>query len=250
MAHRYLIDEIQISRQLAALNAWLPAPPRRLLDAGCGMGQLAAALVTRGYDVRAIDIDPDAVAAARANGVQAHRANLIDFDDAPFDVVVCSLSLHHVDGLDHAVERIHHLLAPGGVLVVDEFAWEQADHRTAAWFYDMAAVLESAGLLPPREQPQAAADPLERWITRHRDEDPMNTGESIITQIERRFEVRELRRVPYLHRYLGGWLTGRNASAVFDRLAEVEQLRVMDRTVHPVGVQLLAQRTGRSQLAA
>jgi SAM-dependent methyltransferase len=238
------VDEVEINRQLAALSAWLPAPPRRLLDAGCGRGQLAAALAARRYDVRAIDIDPEAVAATRANGVHAHRANLIDYDDAPFDVVVCSLSLHHVDGLDRAVKRIHSLLAPGGVLVVDEFAWEMADHGAAAWFFDMAAVLESAGLLPPCELLTPAVDPLRRWTTRHRDEDPMNTGESIIAEIERRFEIREIRRVPYLHRYLAGWLTGSNATAVFERLAQVEQLRVMDRMVHPVGVQVLAQRRG------
>jgi hypothetical protein len=74
----------------------------------------------------------------------------------------------------------------------------------------------------------------------------MNTGESIVTEIERRFGVREIRRVPYLHRYLGGWLTGSNATAVCERLAELEQLRVMDRMVPPVGVQLLAQRTETS----
>jgi SAM-dependent methyltransferase len=246
MAYRCLVDEIQINQQLAALSAWLPTPPRRLLDVGCGTGQLAAALAGRGYEVRAIDIDPEAVADARANGVQAHHVNVIDYDDAPFDVVVCSLSLHHVDGLDNAVERIHQLLVPGGVLVVDEFAWEQADHHAAAWFFDMAAVLESAGLLPPRDLLKPAVDPLARWITRHREEEPMNTGESIVTEIERRFEVREIRRVPYLHRYLGGWLTGTNATAVCERLAELEQLRVMDRMVPPVGVQLLAQRTETS----
>lgn len=243
MHHVDLVDELQIDRQLAALSAWLPAPPRRLLDAGCGEGQLAVALAAQGYDVRAIDVDADMVAATRANGVRADRVNLIDYDDAPFDVVVCSLSLHHVDGLDRAVERIHRLLVPGGVLVVDELAWEQVDHHGAAWFFDMAAVLESAGLLRPRELHRPAVDPLARWITRHREEERMNTGESIVTEIERRFDVREIRRVPYLHRYLGGWLTGSNATAVFERLAEVEQLRVMDRMVPPVGVQLLAQRT-------
>ena len=48
-----------------------------------------------------------------------------------FDAVVASRSLHHVPDLALAVDKIAQL-AP--LLIVEEFAWDQLDERTAAWY--------------------------------------------------------------------------------------------------------------------
>src|SRR5262249_26118962 len=91
--------------QLTYLGDWLPPAPARILDVGCGNGELARALERAGYAVLAIDIDPAAVAAAIAHGVNATEADMADFDADPFDAVLFSLSLHHMDRLTEALAR-------------------------------------------------------------------------------------------------------------------------------------------------
>ncbi|MFD0476192.1 class I SAM-dependent methyltransferase [Nonomuraea thailandensis] len=149
-----------VAGRQAFLTEWLPPAPARVLDAGCGRGRLALALARAGYAVSAVDIDPRAVAATTALGVAAIEADIADYDDRPFDAIVFSLSLHHTARLAEAVERARALLAAGGVLIVDEFAWERADRATASWFYDIGAVLAEAGLTASPEHGAAVEDPM------------------------------------------------------------------------------------------
>jgi SAM-dependent methyltransferase len=51
-------------------------------------------------------------------------------DPGPFDYVVASLSLHHIEDLGSALEKIANLLQAGGTLVVVEFAWDRLDEAT------------------------------------------------------------------------------------------------------------------------
>lgn len=120
-------DDVVLDDQLGFLDRVLPAPPARVLDVGCGRGVLAAGLAGQGFDVTAIDPDPEAVAAGRERGVAAVEAGLSEHPGGPYDAVIFARSLHHIPDLDNAVARAHALLQPDGVLVLDEFARDQAD---------------------------------------------------------------------------------------------------------------------------
>ncbi|WP_416875416.1 class I SAM-dependent methyltransferase [Kitasatospora sp. SC0581] len=65
----------------------------RVLDAGAGMGRVAAALLRRGHDVVAIEPDPALVHQARETypGLAIEERDILDLspDDGPFDLVVC-----------------------------------------------------------------------------------------------------------------------------------------------------------------
>jgi SAM-dependent methyltransferase len=235
--------ETRITEQVSFMTARLPATPARILDAGCGRGELARALTDRGYDVTAIDLSPDAVAEARKAGVDAKVANIEDYQDDPFDAVLFSVSLHHVERLDRALARTRELLKPGGVVIADEFAWERATPATAAWFYDMAVVLGKAGLIDRDDE--VLDDPLRRWWQRHRDDDPMHPGEAMISVFRAHLDVVETKHVPYLHRYLDGWLTEPD-NRVFAALRDIEQRRVADGSLAKVGLQLVARRPAHS----
>ena len=104
----------------------LPAPPARVLEVGCGRGELTTALAVAGYDV--LGIDPLA-----PPGDRFRRVRLEDLDpsDGGFDAVVASHSLHHVRDLDQALDRIVALLQPAGLLVLDEQGWDLADEDDA-----------------------------------------------------------------------------------------------------------------------
>jgi methionine biosynthesis protein MetW len=82
-------------------RAIIDAVPRgaRVLDVGCAAGHLAAALAAeRGCAVVGVEIDPSAVAAARARGVEVREADVerdgLDADG--FDVVVFGDVLEHL----------------------------------------------------------------------------------------------------------------------------------------------------------
>lgn len=101
-----------------------PVAGRRVLDLGCGAGQLAHYLATTGaLEVVGVDISERMLALARSDwahpNVRYERAAIEDVAFAParFDLIVSSLAFHYL--LDYAglVQRIAGWLAPGGRLV-------------------------------------------------------------------------------------------------------------------------------------
>lgn len=103
------------------------APASRVLEVGCGKGELALALDRAGHRVTAID--PRA-----PDGALFRRVGIEGFSDpGPFDHVVASLSLHHVGDLGAALDKMSGLLRAEGTLIVVEFAWDRLDAATAGW---------------------------------------------------------------------------------------------------------------------
>jgi SAM-dependent methyltransferase len=110
---------------IAAALAEHAAPPKRLLDAGCGLGQVARHAVDAGYRVVASDFADTALAAAR----DAAGARDIVFvrDDicatalvGPFDVIVDRATLHTLPRpRAHAwAGTMRKLAAPGATLII------------------------------------------------------------------------------------------------------------------------------------
>jgi len=63
-------------------------PDERVLEVGCGSGTVAAALLGRAGSVAATDINPHAVRAARALGIETVRTDLMAGVRGPFDLVL------------------------------------------------------------------------------------------------------------------------------------------------------------------
>jgi SAM-dependent methyltransferase len=102
--------------------------PRRVLEVGCGEGELAARLVEElGVELVAIDQSTRMVELARARGVEAQVGDVqeLEFEDASFDAVVAAWVLFHVPSLVRALAEIARVLRPGGRLVA---ATNQEDH--------------------------------------------------------------------------------------------------------------------------
>jgi SAM-dependent methyltransferase len=113
---------------VAFVLAALPPPQARVLDVGCGAGNLARALDAAGY--RVLAIDPEA-----PEGSIFRRTTLEELDEAgPFEAAVATYSLHHIESLDWALTRIASLLKPYGNLVIEEFGWDCLDQATAEWY--------------------------------------------------------------------------------------------------------------------
>jgi SAM-dependent methyltransferase len=137
---------------LSVLRHDLPPPPARLLEVGCGNGQLARALDRSGYNV--VAIDPEA-----PKGRIFRRTTIEAFEDGDgFDAVVAVTSLHHVENLDLALDKIQRLLRSGGSFVLEEFAYDRLlDDRTARWYFHQRQAAAATGQRSHRPLPRSFA---------------------------------------------------------------------------------------------
>jgi ubiquinone/menaquinone biosynthesis C-methylase UbiE len=116
-----------VSALIEFVLSQLPRPPQRLLEVGCGGGELANALDAAGYDV--VAIDPEA-----PEGRIFRRTTIEAFNEpGPFDAVVASRSLHHVEDIGGVLDKLVRLLTDGGPLILNEFAWDRREPMTPEW---------------------------------------------------------------------------------------------------------------------
>jgi SAM-dependent methyltransferase len=95
---------------------------RRVLDIGCGEGQVARRVATLGAGVVGLDPTLSQVRVARDRGggptfVRARAEALPCADDA-FDAVLLCLALEHVEELEVAIREVARVLEPGGRFVL------------------------------------------------------------------------------------------------------------------------------------
>ena len=119
-----VIEAEQPPHKTFVLNQLPDVRDKRILDLGCGQGELSIMLTRLGAEVIGVDLGEKLVELskeiARINEVECsfRVANITDlpFDDESFDFVVGIGILHHlpVKGLRDAVDEGHRVLKPGG----------------------------------------------------------------------------------------------------------------------------------------
>lgn len=136
----------------------------RILELGCGEGNLSLELASRGMLLTGIDLSPKRIeraeSKARALGLknppvfQTGDLNTLTLPNQAFDCVVAHDSLHHILNLGRLCDQVSRTLAPGGqFLVVDYIGMGLFRKVFAAFFY----------ALLPTHQPYRA-----KWALRHR----------------------------------------------------------------------------------
>jgi ribosomal protein L11 methyltransferase len=114
-----------------------PLPPG-VLDVGCGSGTVAVAVALLGaVDVVAVDVDPEAVVATRANAAANGVAEVIDASVTPvedldrtFGLVVANIGAATVR---HLAPALSARVAPGGSLLLSGFFVEDVELVAAAY---------------------------------------------------------------------------------------------------------------------
>ncbi len=105
------------------------SPGMRILDAGCGSGRNLVYLLREGYEVYAVDPDPQAVESVRAlakrlapalpeSNFRVEAVEQMSFDDACADVVISNTVLHFARDDAHFESMLHgswRVLKPGGL---------------------------------------------------------------------------------------------------------------------------------------
>lgn len=109
-----------VDARVPAVAAVVAAAPRRILEVGCGWGELAEWLARETEaEVVATDLSPHMVELARERGVDARVADVqeLPFADGEFDCAVAAWILYHVPDLDRGIAELSRVLRPGGTLV-------------------------------------------------------------------------------------------------------------------------------------
>lgn len=200
----------------------LPPTPARVLEVGCGNGDLARALEGAGYDVVAID-------PAAPDGPIFRRIKLEDLEeDERFDAVVAARVFHHMgENLEPNLERVARALEGGGPFVADEFGPDRLDGPTADWYEGQRRILAAAGR--GNERPGAA-----EWEAHH---SSVTASDVLLAAFRRRFEQRSYEEFPYLWRYLDGVAS-----------AELEQSLIDAGAIRALGYRFVGMPRNRSTL--
>ncbi|MFC4485950.1 class I SAM-dependent methyltransferase [Tepidiphilus baoligensis] len=132
----------------------LPLNNARIIELGCGDGTMSCRLAERAgvREIVALEVDEAQLARNLAKDRPASitfcrgAAEAINEPDESFDHAMMLKSLHHVpvDMMDRALEEIHRVLRPGGLLYVSEPVFEGEFNEIMRLFHDEKIVREAA----------------------------------------------------------------------------------------------------------
>jgi hypothetical protein len=241
----HAFEDVELEVPLRFLRPHLVGA-RRVLDVGCGNGLLAQRLAQGGWDVTALDRSLQRT--KRAPGLRYVEADFLGFEDAPYDALVFSASLHHLFPLDAALDRSLGLLCPGGRFLASDFDVEAPDLTTARWYYDVEGLLLEAGLFRPEKVDKADTEnALLRWHQEHVHSPPFHTGAAMRQGLSERFTDVGSATGPYLYRYVvGGLKPLSQAAAVASWLLATEERHVATGFLRAVGVCLWGRKPAES----
>jgi SAM-dependent methyltransferase len=120
--------------------------PGRILDWGCGYGQVADLLLRAGLDVTAFDYQPDAGAGVhpleRYPHLSVHTSpdpQALPFANDAFEAVLSCGVLEHVQDPDASLDEVRRVLCAGGVFYVfklpNRYSYLEAIARRAGLYY-------------------------------------------------------------------------------------------------------------------
>lgn len=169
---RHAALEQEVGRRLLERCEFRRSEPRRILDAGCATGELAANLKRqfRKAQVIGLDVAPSMLGRLRRRSRLLHRISAVCGDlgslplvDASVDLLCSNLALHWSSGLRATLEECGRVLRPAGMLLFATLgrgslaelrdAWPVADQ--AVRFLDFPDALQlgdamlASGLVEP-----------------------------------------------------------------------------------------------------
>jgi trans-aconitate methyltransferase len=172
----------------ALIELLAPQAGERILDLGCGSGQLTAKIAETGAQVTGLDRSAEMIAGARHNfpGMTFEIADASNFTvDTPLDAVFSNAALHWVTDANGAAASVARALRPGGRFVLEmggkgntravlEALREVAGPLETPWYFpsvgEYASLLERHGFevsfatLFDRPTRVEGVDGLEDWL--------------------------------------------------------------------------------------
>lgn len=130
----------------------------RILDIGCGAGYMSLELARSGYYVTAVDISRESIAIAQKmlqqntyeEGFGSLDYIVMDFEhidelENDFDIILFSVSMHHLVDVNKVVTKCHEMLAENKFVLVHEPCHERFLNRDAAQVALIRGILSLTG---------------------------------------------------------------------------------------------------------
>jgi ubiquinone/menaquinone biosynthesis C-methylase UbiE len=184
-----------------ALIDWLkPQAGERILDLGCGTGDLAYAISLSGADVTGSDLSKEMIETAQKKypAIPFYTSDASEFrSELPFDAVFSNAALHWMKHADQVVQNIASLLRPGGRFICEFGGFGNVSTITQAiisvlssrfgidassripWYFptigQYSSLVESHGLMPKqailfdRPTPMEGSGGLALWMDQFAD---------------------------------------------------------------------------------
>jgi malonyl-CoA O-methyltransferase len=136
------VVQAEVRRRLLERLPLFRLEPRRILDAGCGTGHAARALLERyrRAAVVALDLAPAMLASARHRRPWLRRLDVVCGDaaalplaDASVDLVFSNLMLQWCNDPDRVFGEFRRVLRPGGLVLFTSFGPDTLKELRAAW---------------------------------------------------------------------------------------------------------------------
>lgn len=115
-----VVETDETERFIESLLRYAPEKGR-VLDVGCGLGQMMSILREKGYDVVGVDANPKAAKIARDRGFEVIEGRFEEgmFEDESFDMIVTRSVLDHAIDPITLLATMENILKPGGVIAVE-----------------------------------------------------------------------------------------------------------------------------------
>lgn len=226
----------------AFLRTALTGVSGAIAEVGAGDGVIADRLRADGFDIVAVDADAATAKAATDQGREVLHADWLKWDGAghgPFAALIFTRSLHHINPIEQAVEQMVRL-APGGLLIADEFGHELVDAAGAQFLSDAWALLAAAGMRDA--EPIVDANPLEAWRERMTDEHHVTSSQHMLQAIRSVAEIEQMGNGRFLSQFAVHQLDPEHpfAAAVRDVLIATEDARLAAGSMTKAGLRIIA----------
>lgn len=153
----------------AVLDAAATATGQRVLDVGCGTGDLLAHLDGLGFRTAGVDPAPGMVARARAVApaadIRVAEAAELPWDDDSFDLAVAVNALHLADEAGPALAEMSRVVVPGGHIAI--VTWADRQHNDVDVIARALAADDGDDAVPDDASPDRdvpVADALDRLL--------------------------------------------------------------------------------------
>ncbi|KAM3095193.1 class I SAM-dependent methyltransferase, partial [Phormidesmis sp. 146-12] len=134
-----------------------PQPGERILDLGCGTGQLTQQIATHAQVV-GIDRSPTMIETAQHNypGLKFLVADAQNFQvDRPFDAVFSNAVLHWISNPDSVIQSVYYALRSGGRFVAEFGGKGNVQAIVRALYHALETIHSTPALLNPS---------MNRWV--------------------------------------------------------------------------------------
>ncbi|MBI4240699.1 MAG: class I SAM-dependent methyltransferase [Candidatus Rokubacteria bacterium] len=114
------VRRLHVRLRAAWLGRLLPRGGR-VLEIGCGRGELLTALRDRGLEVEGVDLSPQAVRMASRSGIRVVQGTILTagFAEESYDLIVMAQVLEHIPDPLGTLQRVRALLRPKGWLYIE-----------------------------------------------------------------------------------------------------------------------------------